>query len=285
MTQLAPLWRASMQFAREQQRIASPSSIVNPSYLRTYAPDCPIESYRSQVDRIAEPFLRLIVVKIRVLPRRRTFSFDPCAFYAREKIADDVSSNSFAAVDGWKKDWPRIIARNYLSKYILPEEPFPIQIRSNGNRIYRSYPSLRSRFFAELEDRRAAVTPFKNVYTSGAHRCGSETEIDRGRSVRLVSSCSQQLQVRSNSRGFYHRHRFLRIYECRGTYRSRTGSQREIGSLLSDRICRLQSEKLFPDRILRERAERTIESNGQSVGAQCATILLLNWLTRSSFQS
>lgn len=85
MTQLAPLWRASMQFAREQQRIASPSSIVNPSYLRTYAPDRPIESYRSQVDRIAEPSLRLIAGKIRVLPRRRTFSFDPCAFYATEK--------------------------------------------------------------------------------------------------------------------------------------------------------------------------------------------------------
>lgn len=74
MTQLAPLWRASMQFAREQQRIASPSSIVNPSYLHTYAPDCPIESYRSQVDRIAEPFHRLIVGKIRVPPRRRTNS-------------------------------------------------------------------------------------------------------------------------------------------------------------------------------------------------------------------
>lgn len=84
MTQLAPLWRASMQFAREQQRIASPSSIVNPSYLHTYAPDCPFESYRSQVDRIAEPFHRLIVGKIRVPPRRRTFSFDPCAFYARQ---------------------------------------------------------------------------------------------------------------------------------------------------------------------------------------------------------
>lgn len=85
MTQLAPLWRASMQFAREQQRNASPSSILNPSCLRTYAPDCPIESYRSQVDRVAEPFLRLIVGKIRVLPRRRTFSFDPCAFHTREK--------------------------------------------------------------------------------------------------------------------------------------------------------------------------------------------------------
>lgn len=109
------------------------------------------------------------------------------------KVADDVSSNSFSAVDGRRKGWRRIIPRNYLSKYIVPEEPFPIQIRSNGNRIYRSYPSLRSGFFAESEDRRAAVTPFKNVYTSGARRCGSETEIDGGRSVRLRSRV-----VRSN---------------------------------------------------------------------------------------
>lgn len=136
MTQLAPLWRASMQFAREQQRISSPSSIVNPSYLHTYAPDRPIESYRSQVDRIAEPSLRLIAGKIRVLPTKTSDVLVRSVRLLREgKIADDVSSNSFCAVDGRRKGWRRIIPRNYLSKYILPEELFPIQIRSNGNRI------------------------------------------------------------------------------------------------------------------------------------------------------
>lgn len=119
------------------------------------------------------------------------------------------------------------------------------------------------------------MTPFKNIYTSGA-RCGyeyvgvaaKEKLIEGGRFdwSRVVHSNFKYVQIAEDF--------IIDTDSCE--YMSAAGHTEEIGSLLSDRICRLQSEKLFPDRILRVRAERTIESNGQSVGAQCATILLLN---------
>lgn len=81
-----------------------------------------------------------------------------------------------------------------------------------------------------------------------------------GQSVRAL------VRVRSTfeqPRESYHQHRSLQIVVEEYTY----GSRQEIGSPLSDRICRLQSEKLFPDRILRReptRTEsgRTVESHG-----------------------